>query len=70
MAGCCNSKHSFDGLSKKYKQVLYWIIAINALMFMVEMSAGIGAQSQALQADALDFFSGHLNLRIEFMGDR
>lgn len=57
MAGCCNAKHSFEGLSKKYKRILYWIIAINALMFMVEMSAGIGAQSQALQADALDFLA-------------
>jgi len=60
MAGCCDSKHSFDGLSRKYKQVLYWIIAINALMFIVEMSAGIGAQSQALQADALDFLADTL----------
>jgi len=60
MAGCCNGKHSFDGLSDHYKRILYWVIGINALMFIVEMAAGIGAQSQALQADALDFLADTL----------
>lgn len=47
-------------MSAAYKRILWWVIAINALMFMVEMSAGIGAQSQALQADALDFLGDTL----------
>jgi Co/Zn/Cd efflux system component len=33
------------------------VIAINAAMFFVEMGAGALAGSQALQADALDFFA-------------
>lgn len=55
MAGCCENT-TFDGMSQKYKTRLWIVIAINAVMFMVEMLAGHAAQSQALQADALDFF--------------
>ncbi len=55
MAGCCSNNNNFTGISAAYKRALLWVIAINGLMFLVEMAAGIGAHSQALQADALDF---------------
>ncbi len=55
MAGCCGSEVGFDGLSARYKRVLWAVIAINGIMFGVEMSAGVLAGSQALKADALDF---------------
>lgn len=55
MAGCCSNNNNFEGMSARYKRALLWVVAINASMFLVEMGAGIGAQSQALQADALDF---------------
>lgn len=45
----------FDGMSDDYKRRLKAVIAINAVMFVVEMTAGQIAGSQALQADALDF---------------
>ena len=54
MSGCCGNDAKFDGVSTDYKRRLWLVIAINALMFVVEMSAGRLAQSQALQADALD----------------
>ena len=54
MAGC-NHDVSFDGASKAYKRALVAVIAINGAMAGIELSAGIGAQSVALQADALDF---------------
>lgn len=54
-ASCCSNNAKFDGVSQAYKRVLWTIIAINATMFVVEMAAGISAQSKALQADALDF---------------
>jgi len=38
-----------------HRNILWAVLAINASMFVVEMSAGIGAGSSALQADALDF---------------
>lgn len=55
MSACCDHDVKFDGVSKEYKRVLWVVIVINAAMFLVEMSAGKLAGSQALQADALDF---------------
>jgi cation diffusion facilitator family transporter len=55
MAGCCGNNAKFDGVSDDYKRRLWIVIALNATMFFVEMTAGHLAKSQALQADALDF---------------
>jgi len=55
MAGCCGHDAKFDGVSDDYKRRLWIVIALNATMFFVEMTAGHLAKSQALQADALDF---------------
>lgn len=60
MSGCCGNDAKFDGVSAEYRRRLWIVIAINALMFFVEMSAGRLAQSQALQADALDFLGDAL----------
>lgn len=57
MASQCCSEKKFDGVSDRYKRVLWIVIALNATMFGVEMLAGLVAQSQALQADALDFLA-------------
>jgi len=54
---CCGHNASFEGLSADYKRRLWLVIGINALMFLVEMTAGALAGSQALQADALDFLA-------------
>lgn len=54
-ASCCGQDAKFDGVSKAFKRALWAVIAINATMFVVEMSAGALAGSKALQADALDF---------------
>ena len=56
-ADCCGHNATFDGLSADYNRRLWAVIAINAAMFFVEMGAGALAGSQALQADALDFFA-------------
>jgi Co/Zn/Cd efflux system component len=55
-ADCCAHGTTFEGLSAEYKRRLWLVITINASMFLVEMGAGALAGSQALQADALDFF--------------
>ncbi|MCF6370397.1 cation transporter [Rhizobium halophilum] len=58
MSACCgHGNTTFEGLSADYKRRLWAVIAINGLMFFVEMTAGQMARSQALQADALDFFA-------------
>jgi Co/Zn/Cd efflux system component len=54
-ADCCGQGTAFEGLSADYKRRLWFVIAINATMFLVEMGASALAGSQALQADALDF---------------
>ncbi len=46
---------AFDGTSPAYRRALVAVIALNAAMFVVEMTAGALAGSRALQADALDF---------------
>lgn len=51
----CSGNPQFDGLDPTYKRILWAVIVINAAMFIIEMSAGKLAGSQALQADALDF---------------
>ncbi len=38
-----------------YRRVLWGVLAINAFMFVAEMTAGVWGKSVALQADALDF---------------
>ena len=64
MSACCGGDANFDGASNAYKRRLWIVIALNATMFGVEMAAGRLAQSQALQADALDFFGDALTYGI------
>lgn len=54
MSDCCDS-NAFDGASPAYRRALIAVIAINGIMFFVEMGAGVLSGSQALKADALDF---------------
>lgn len=56
----CSGNPKFDGVDPAYKRILWVVIAINAIMFIVEMLAGKLAGSQALQADALDFLGDSL----------
>jgi Co/Zn/Cd efflux system component len=56
MGANCGHCGQFDGVSDTYKRRLWIVIALNAIMFVVEMAAGQVANSRSLQADALDFF--------------
>ncbi|HSO43298.1 MAG TPA: cation transporter, partial [Rhodospirillales bacterium] len=58
--GCGAGTGKFDGMSDAYRRALGTVIAINVLMFCVEMTAGVLAGSQALKADALDFLADTL----------
>lgn len=64
MAGCCDHKVDFTGIDPIYKRILIAVILINAIMFFVEMFAGVKSNSQALQADALDFLGDTLTYGI------
>jgi len=53
--GCSSGTVTFDGMDRRYQQVLWIVILLNAAMFFVEMGGGLAAGSLALQADSLDF---------------
>lgn len=68
MAGCnCDDNVKFDGTTAAYKRILWVVIAINGIMFLVEMTAGMIASSQALKADALDFLGDTATYTITLM---
>jgi len=58
--------HSFDGMNDDYKRRLIAVTAINIAMFLVEMGAGQLSGSQALKADALDFFADGVTYALSF----
>jgi cation diffusion facilitator family transporter len=55
MPGCCHHNEPTATTDKRYRRVLWTVIALNLTMFAVEMIGGIQGKSLALQADALDF---------------
>ncbi|HWA18193.1 MAG TPA: cation transporter [Devosia sp.] len=58
--------HTFDGMNDDYKRRLIAVTAINIGMFVVEMTAGQLSGSQALKADALDFFADGITYALSF----
>jgi Co/Zn/Cd efflux system component len=50
-----------------YRRVLWAVLAINAVMFFVEIGAGLAAGSASLQADALDFLGDAANYAISLV---
>jgi Co/Zn/Cd efflux system component len=64
--GCCHDCHDDDPQrgNPAYRRVLWIVLAINAVMFAVEIGAGLAAGSASLQADALDFLGDAGNYAI------
>ncbi len=60
-ASCCNDPHRGN---PAYRRVLWLVLGINAVMFLVEIGAGLAAGSASLQADALDFLGDTGNYAI------
>lgn len=61
MDNCCQDKAcELDALREKQSKVLWVVLAINAAMFVTELTAGIRAGSVALQADSLDMLGDTL----------
>ncbi len=57
---------TFEGMDDTYKRRLILVTVINIGMFVVEMGAGQLSGSQALKADALDFFADGLTYALSF----
>lgn len=50
--------------SQQWRRILWFALSVNAVMFVVEMFAGVSAGSSSLQANALDFFGDAVNYAI------
>ena len=63
---CCDRRDLPDPHRGRvdYRRVLWAVLLINAIMFAVEIGAGLAAGSAALQADALDFLGDSANYGI------
>ncbi|GAB4392775.1 MAG: cation diffusion facilitator family transporter [Kiloniellaceae bacterium] len=67
-ARCCHHASAEDvARDARYRRVLWIVLAINALMFLVEIAAGLAAGSVSLQADALDFLGDAGNYGISLL---
>jgi Co/Zn/Cd efflux system component len=53
--------------NKAYRRVLWAVLAINGIMFLAEIGAGLAAGSASLQADALDFLGDAANYAISLL---
>jgi Co/Zn/Cd efflux system component len=61
MPTCCEDKScEVDALRASHSRVLWAVLAINAVMFIVESIAGLYAASTSLMADALDMLGDSL----------
>jgi Co/Zn/Cd efflux system component len=73
MADCCCAPPPLNPDPHRgnvaYRNVLWAVLAINAVMFLVEIAAGLAAGSASLQADALDFLGDSANYAISLMVD-
>lgn len=63
-ASCCDQPADTHRGNEGYRRVLWAVLAINAVMFAVEVAAGMAAGSASLQADALDFLGDAGNYAI------
>jgi Co/Zn/Cd efflux system component len=65
---CCNHHHhqapDRHRANPGYRRVLWAVLAINGIMFLAEIGAGVAAGSASLQADALDFLGDAANYAI------
>ena len=66
---CCSRNDCASAVAAhgKYRTVLWLVLAINVVMFAVEIGAGVVSGSTALLADALDFFADAANYAISLL---
>jgi len=63
-ASCCDQAIDPHRGNESYRRVLWAVLAVNTVMFAVEVAAGLAAGSASLQADALDFLGDAGNYAI------
>ncbi len=72
MSGCCDDDCAVEALRDKQKGTLQTVLVINAVMFVVIVTAALNADSTALLADSLDNLGDALtyglSLSVVFLG--
>ncbi|MBS7806370.1 cation diffusion facilitator family transporter [Variovorax sp. PCZ-1] len=63
-AHCHSHAAPSDNADPRYRRVLWIALILNALMFGVELAAGIASGSVSLLADAIDFFGDAANYAV------
>lgn len=58
--GCCDCSEAAKALATRRRKVLYVVLGLNAVMFLVELTAGVLARSSALLGDSLDMLGDAL----------
>lgn len=62
---CCAGAAGTTALNNpRWRRILWFALIVNGAMFLVEILAGVAADSRALQADALDFLGDSANYAI------
>lgn len=61
MSAHCHSHTSPESADPGYRRILWIALILNALMFIVELAAGLASGSVSLLADAIDFFGDAAN---------
>lgn len=54
MSGCCENGCEITARNERQRTTLKWVLAINAVMFLVIVAAALYADSTALLSDSLD----------------
>jgi Co/Zn/Cd efflux system component len=54
MSGCCQNGCEITARNERQRTTLKWVLAINAVMFLVIVAAALYADSTALLSDSLD----------------
>lgn len=54
MAGCCDDGCGLDVRQSQQRRTLRWVLAVNAIMFLVIAAAALVARSSSLLSDCLD----------------
>lgn len=66
MSGCCCAPPK-PAVDRRYRRILWIALVLNALMFCVELAGGVGGDSAALLADAVDFLGDAGNYGLSLM---
>jgi Co/Zn/Cd efflux system component len=61
MSAHCHSHAIPEAQEPRYRRILWIALILNALMFVVELAAGLSSGSVSLLADAIDFFGDAAN---------